>query len=350
MSVGFLMIVSVKGKIENMASRSFGNGEEKKAPDPKDTLLKNNFSTNTKIAYDKIANAFTIYPAQGLKGNKNSNFYEFLTMGIVPYLIGSVTLMSVFNSANKHFDAFSKLKATSFGKKMALGVLFYGIAKEMSKTLVTAPVKIATGVDVNLPYSRVIYNLPESKFDTDLTKIESHKVFESVEFPRFDLLYGDENKGEKRNAYYDKIAKKLGLGENLQDSDQEVKPRIKQIVTKTSAVTSVVSYLWAATAVAFAFQKPWEDFFKGATAKFWKLEPFKNTVKNFGKTCVRATKSLYNGEKTEGKFARHSGKALIFTSLLATVVGDIISIHGKSKPAKLSAEKVIKKDRKYVVS
>ena len=30
---------------------------------------------------DKFIKAFTVYPAKGLNGSKNSNFYEFLTMG-----------------------------------------------------------------------------------------------------------------------------------------------------------------------------------------------------------------------------------------------------------------------------
>ena len=70
---------------------------------------------------DKFTNAITLYPAKGLKGNRNANFYEFLTMGQVPYLIGSGMLMSIFNSANKHFaDATSKQKASPLGKHMVI--------------------------------------------------------------------------------------------------------------------------------------------------------------------------------------------------------------------------------------
>ena len=59
-------------------------------------------------------------------------------------------------------------------------------------------------------------------------------MFESVEFPRWDLLYGDEAKGQKRNFRYDRIARKLGMGRNLNDSDQEVKDRIKEIIVKSN--------------------------------------------------------------------------------------------------------------------
>ena len=61
-----------------------GKEENKKAIDyDHDTLLKNNFATRTRIGIDKLTNAATLYPAKGLKGSKNANFYEFLTMGTV---------------------------------------------------------------------------------------------------------------------------------------------------------------------------------------------------------------------------------------------------------------------------
>ena len=42
----------------------------------------------------------------GIKGSKKSTFYEFLSMGIVPYLVGSATFMALFGGANKYFDNF----------------------------------------------------------------------------------------------------------------------------------------------------------------------------------------------------------------------------------------------------
>ena len=208
------MILPVKN-INNIQFSADSKKSEKQLKYSHDTLLKNNFPTRMLIGMDKFSNAITLYPAKGLAGNKNANFYEFLTMGMVPYLTGSATLMGVFNLANKHFEPFARSRASALGKKMALGVLLYGIAKQLSKNLITYPVKMLTGVDSELPYAKVIYELPDNINDTDITSIEYHKVFESVEFPRWDLLYGDESKGEKRNGYYDKIAKKLGLGENL---------------------------------------------------------------------------------------------------------------------------------------
>ena len=348
---GVSVIVALNGKVENSSNSAFKSqtAQPKQVYD-KDTLLKNNIATNSRIAYDKLTNATTIYPAKGLSGNKNANFYEFLTMGMVPYLIGSGTLMAVSNLVNKHFDHFSKKGAGINGGKMALGVIFYGLAKELSKPLVSMPVKAATGVDVNLPYAKFIYELPDYKDDTDITSIEYHKVFESVEFPRFDLLYGDEAHGEKRNVYYDKIGKKLGLGSNLKDSDQEVKPRIKEIVTKANAVTSLTSYLWAGVGVGLAFQKPWDNFFKVATLKFWDGPKFPKSLSTFGKSFVDSAKELYTGGENATKASKIGGKALIFTAILATILGDIQIINSGKKTSKLDASDVIEKNRKYVVN
>lgn len=327
---------------------SANNDSRKKLEYTKDTLLKNNLSTRTRIGFDKLTNALTLYPTKGLKGSKNANFYEFLTMGTVPYLVGSGMLMAVFNSANKHYAPFARSKAGKIGNRMALGVVMYGIVKELSKSLITKPVKLFTGVDTELPYAKVIYELPENINDTDITSIEYHKVFESTEFPRWDLLYGDESKGQKRNFYYDKISKKLGLGENLNDSDQEVKPLIKEIVVKSNTAKNITSYLWAATGVGVAMQKPWDEFFKAGTFKFWKGKEFAKTLETFFRALGRSITAFYNGE---GKgLQKHAGKALFYVAAASSVLSVINILNSSQKPSRIDAADVIKKDGKYVVN
>lgn len=345
------MILPIINNTNNKINFSADKGKEenKKALDyDHDTLLKNNFATRTRIGIDKLTNAATLYPAKGLKGSKNANFYEFLTMGTVPYLIGSGMLMGVFNSANKYFAPFAKTKASELGKKMALGVLFYGIAKNVSKSFISKPIKMMTGIDTERPYAKVIYELPEDVNDTDITSIEYHKVFESVEFPRWDLLYGDEAKGEKRNYRYDKIAKRLGMGKDLKDSDQEVKSRIKEIIIKSSLAKNISSYLWAATGVALAFQQPWENFFNVMTFKFWKGKEFTNSIKSFGRNFVKSAKTLFKGEGTG--INKHAGKILLGAAVLSSVLGVINAMSSSQKPSKVDAADVIKKDDRYVVN
>ena len=314
--------------------------------------IKNTLPNRMFIEWEKLTNALIVYPARGLEGSKNSNFYEFLTMGTIPYLVGSATLMAVFNSANKLFAANRDIKnANRFGNKMALGVLFYGLFKNVSKNLVTKPVKWITGVDTEEPYAECKYKLPEFKDDSDLTSIEYHKVLESLEFPRWDVWYGDESKGIPRNYKFDKIAKKLGLGSNLNDSDQDVKPRVKEIAVKTGLAKSITSYLWAAVGIGIAVQKPWDNFFPTATAKFWNIKKFGQTLKDFGIAFKNSTVEFWKGAEGEKHFIpKHSGKILSGLALLTTVAGVLNAISKPHIPSKITPENVIDKNEKYVVN
>ena len=314
-----------------------------------DTLLKNNLSTRTRIAMDKFTKAFTVYPARGLKGSINSDFYEFLTMGTVPYVVGSLTLMSVFNSAAKHFEAFAQSSAYKIGNKMALGVVFYALAKSLSKSLVNLPVKWATGIDTQLPYLKVNHQLPESKDDFDLTSYEYHKVGESVEFTRWDLLYGDPNKKGELNKIYDKIAKRNGLGTNLNDSDQAVKPVYKEVLVKSTLARSISSYLWAAAGVCLAAQKPWETYFNVATGKFWDTKNFNHSLKVFGESFVESAKEFYNPKNPKNLLEKYSGKGVLALAVLSTILGVLNTLNICKKPSKVSKNDVMDKNKESVV-
>lgn len=312
----------------------------------KDTLLENNFKTKLEIKGDQFKKAFTTYPAKGLKGDKNANFYEFLTMGTVPYLLGSASLMAVFNLANKYFTPFAQSKAGSIGKKMALGVAMYGVAKEASKSLVNVPVKAMTGVDTEMPYAKVVEGFPKFEGDKNTKSIEYHKVFESVEFPRYDLLYGKTL--EDRNSYYDKVAKKLGLGENLASSDKEVKPRLKEIIARSNAAKSISSYMWAATGVGVAIQQPWDNFFT-ATTKGQGFAKVKNVVRSFGNNFVKSVKDLWTGGANPTTVQKYTGKALIGLAVASTVIGVANTVINARKSAKLEDKNVFDENRKVVV-
>ena len=349
--IGVVMILPISDFSKKSLSFGDNKKDEKISDYTKDTLLKNDFSTRTRIGLDKFTKAFTVYPARGLKGSINSNFYEFLTMGTVPYVIGSVMLMSIFNSANKHFAAFAQSKASKLGNKMAMGVILYGLFKEISKSFTNIPVKLATGIDTELPYAKVNYLLQENPDSTaDLTSIEYHKVGESVDFPRWDQLYGDPKKGEAVNFRYDKIAKKNGLGDNLNDSDQEVKPIYKEVLVKSKLAKSFSSFMWAATGVALAFQKPWENYFRVATLKFWKGKEFMHSLRVFGESFLESAKELYKGStESFSKLERHSGKMMIGSALLVTVLGVLNTLHITHKPQKNNADKFIDKNKESVV-
>lgn len=340
-----LSVQKINNVNNNFTAMNINEEELKKHP----VVIDNTFSNRMYIGWDKFTNALTMYPARGLKGSKNSNFYEFLTMGIIPYIAGSATLMAIFNT-NSKFLARDKKMASQIGKKMALGVLFYGLAKSLSKNLITYPVKWLTGVDTEEPYAELKFKLPENISDTDITSLEYHKVLESVDFPRWNVKYGDESKNEPRNMWFDKIAEKTGLGKDLKDSDQDVKPLVKEIAVKSSLAKSISSYMWAAVGVAMAMQKTWDGFFNMATINPLKFKQFAATIGRFIDSVFTSIGELYRGPKNAGSFFKqHSGKMLIGVAAFSTVAGLANVLLNRNKPSRLTSNDVIDKNRKFVV-
>ncbi len=308
----------------------------------KDYLEKDTSFNKIRLNCQNLRKASTTYAKKGLRGDKNSNFHEFLLMGTIPYIVGSLTLMAIFNSANKFFAPFNRSRASAYGKKMAMGVLLYGIGKSLGKAVINSSVKSITGIDMTMPYTKVIKELPNDDGKSKIAK-ENHKVFESVEFTRWDLLYNKENVLD-RNEYFDKIAKKMNINSSLKDSDQEMKPIIRETVTKTRTATNIIPYLWAATGVAMATQNTWDDFFKTATLKFWNINSFVKTLKNFIKSSFKSINELYKGTSSN----KWSGKLLILTTLASTVLGIGNALINSKKPSK--QQDIIDKSKTYVVT
>lgn len=311
------------------------------------TLKKNTIGNKLRASYQKTTSAFTEYPAKGLKGSKQASFYEFLSMGTVPYLVGSAMFMALFAGVNKKFDLFS---SKQFGpKKLALGVILFGVAKNLSKYLISTPVKMATGIDTEMAYEKHVYT-PQKDIPADfkIDEYEQHKVMESHDFPRYDIMYGDKI-GKPHNYLFDKIAKKNGLGENLAASDTEVKPIIKDVISRSNTAKSISSYLWAAAGVCLAAQDSWSNFFRATSKANWqKFKPaadasiitkgvghIANTAKNigriagsFGRNFVNASKELYNGPQGAKGFKKNAGKFIIGAAVLSSVAGAINTIYG----------------------
>jgi len=340
-------------------------GTKKPKPTLKEecTVQPNNIGKKMNAVFTKTASAFTEYPAKGLKGSSQSNFYEFLAMGTVPYLIGSATLMAVFNGVSHLFTKNSDAKfAKSLGRKMALGVVFYGIAKSLSKKLISAPVKMATGIDTEMAYERNVYSI-EDKDNPNAPRVneyEQHKVMESHDFPRYDMLYGEnlsklpkyKKAGVKlpHNYLYDKIAKKNGLGEDLPSSDTDVKPIIKDVISRSNTAKSISSYLWAAVGAVLAMQTPWDNFFRSTEKANWnKFIPSKsnltfaetvkeksvNVAKNlyrisgsFVRSLAGSAKELYVGPKDAKGFGKYAGRAVVLLAAASSVFGALNTIHG----------------------
>ncbi|MEI8377427.1 MAG: hypothetical protein WCF95_02715 [bacterium] len=151
-----------------------------------DHLLRGNVLNKTKANLHKVGQAFTTYPVKGLKGDQNANFYEFLAMGVIPYVVGSLAMIAVFNSASKKFSPESQKAANKIGKKLGIGVVGYVLAKELAKKVVDVPIEMSTGIDLGQPYKKFVHELPPNAYEKGKTRIEYHKAFESADFPRWD--------------------------------------------------------------------------------------------------------------------------------------------------------------------
>ena len=68
---------NIRFKAENNINKEDTGSEANSAKEEHDTLMPNNVVTRARIGMDKVTKAFSIYPAKGLKGSINSNFYEF---------------------------------------------------------------------------------------------------------------------------------------------------------------------------------------------------------------------------------------------------------------------------------
>ena len=341
--------------------------EEKKEEAPVESrLLPNTLNTRVRQKFQKTTNAFLQYPVKGLKGDVNSDFYEFLSMGIIPYLVGSGMFMLMFNLLHDLKPKSQKIAGLN-GKNMALGVVMYGLGKTLSNDLVTRPVYWGTGVDTELPIEHVYYPLPKNSGESANIEpqIQQRKVYDSVEFFRKDLIQSDPKYGVK---YYDNIAKKLNMGDNLNDSVTETTPIIQGIVSSTKTAKSLASYAWAGTAVMLAVQDSWSNFFDAISNRKRHIakpnegfgtkisarmknagENFVDISKTFGKSFTQACKTLWTGKEGTTGFMKHAGKAWLLFSTALTV-GSVANVIYRAKSmGKLANKDIMDKDKESTV-
>ena len=211
--------------------------------DNEDHIIKKRPTTGARIVADKFVNDVFSYAPKGMTGSKNSNFYEFLSLGLIPNLVGSASLILISNALNNKFGGRDSLFANMNGRKMAAGVVLYAAGKWLGNKIINKGVKATTGVDMEMPYKKIVHELPDYKGDPDTTSVEFHRVFESTDFPRWDLINKQGEHNNNRYEYYDKMAKKMGYTQELNASDQVVQPKIKEVLVKSTAAKSISSFV-----------------------------------------------------------------------------------------------------------
>ena len=279
--------------------------------DNEDHIIKKRPTTGARIVADKFVNDVFSYAPKGMTGSKNSNFYEFLSLGLIPNLVGSASLILISNALNNKFGGRDSLFANMNGRKMAAGVVLYAAGKWLGNKIINKGVKATTGVDMEMPHKKIVHELPDYKGDPDTTSVEFHRVFESTDFPRWDLINKQGEHNNNRYEYYDKMAKKMGYTQELNASDQVVQPKIKEVLVKSTAAKSISSFVWAALGVAIAAQKPFEEFMN-----FRQKPTFTQAVKELPKqVAVTMKESVKSLAKTK------MGKGLMIGAAATSILG-----------------------------
>lgn len=292
-----------------------------------DEIIKRTPLTGARVVADKLVNDIFVYAPKGMKGSRNSNFYEFLSLGLVPNIIGSGMLIALFNAANKNYRSPDRTFASIPGRKMAFGVGLYALGKWLGSKLIDKGVQANTGVDLGMLYRKVVTELPDDKNDKDLTAVEYHKVFESADFPRWDLLYKYGEKRGNRYLWHDKITKKMGFKEPLNSPDDLVHEKVKGVIVKSTAAKAISSSLWAALGVALAAQVPFETRITTENAKG--VKKLTSGLRTMAVTLKDSFVDLYNGNNFRFKRgAKIVGRTLIFAALASTVLGVFNTVRG----------------------
>ncbi len=291
-----------------------------------DHIIKKHPLIGARITLDKLGKSVFSYSAKGMKGSVNGNFYEYLSMGLIPNIVGSAMLIGLFNGANKFFAHQDKAAASLKGAQFGAGVVLYAVGKWLGTKLITKGVHAGTGIDMDMPYKKFVHELSEDPNKDPKTRVEYHRVYESVDFPRTDLLNKMGEEEGDRYKYWDKIAKRMGYKEKLNSPDQEVTPKIRKTITKARAAQYISSYLWAATGVALGAQQPFGYILDNSFKSMNRFDKIKAFPAKLAKALVKSSKDLFAGRNAEGiinKKAGIMGKTLIFAAIGSTVLGAI---------------------------
>ena len=307
---------------------------DKKTSNLHDKIFNNDIFTKTKINIEQSAE-LPEYMYRGFKGDPDFNFFEYLKLAKLPYFIGGAGLVSTYIAGCNHLSPVSRLGNNSTVKKVALGVIGYYLGVELAKVLIDIPIKFFRGIDLNHPYKNMVslregnpLDLPNNK------KKEYHKLFESIDFTRFDLLYkyGD---GGYTNETFDKLAKKFGATKKLSDSDSALKNRIKKLIIMASSWKAMLPAIFATLGVGLAQQSAIDDInfgsiFKNISNLFKKDTPqrFSNLgislSENLIKPIGRGIKQIWTGKSFASKII---GRTALLAAVGLPVLANIMILN-----------------------
>jgi len=299
----------------------------------KSKILDDDFITKFNVEVKKTAK-LPEYAYRGLKGDPDANFYEYLSLGKIPYFLGGPMLAAVFAFGMTRKNTQANSSASIKTKKIAVGVALYYIGVELAKKVIDIPVKLFRGVDLNHPFKNVVECRAVSKDGTSPQKVEYHKVPESADFTRWDLMTGDEsiNNGKNVTEKFDKLTAKFGIDKNVQNSDATLKGSIKKLIISSTAWKYMLAFPFVMLGVALAAQDAWGNLGNGIGENIKNLFNSKATIKqkqskakeiikgNLITPMKESFKSLWGTDNWKNnKF----GKAIILVSAIAPILANI---------------------------
>ena len=311
------------------------------------------------------------YALNGLKGDPDFNFFEYLQVAKIPYYIGGIALAAIALASRNGLNTHAAKQNTQMFKKILTGVAMYYASREVANATIDGPVKWFRGIDLNHPYKKVTTlregnplnrpeennqinpnNDPNSKMNLPNNQKKSHqKVFESVEFTRWDLLYKYKNdpennpKNEPVNVFFDKIAKKFGAEKYSTDSDSKIKGKIKELVIMANSWKYMLTAPFVTLGLGLAYQ---DDLYKmdlknildstldfvklpkyarqtGLKDKFIALKTALNT--GFAQPIGKAFVSLWKGHTLASKIV---GRSAIIASVALPIIANATMLHKTS--------------------
>lgn len=229
-----IQTVSFRSEKKAPAGASFQPPNESPgATDPhaaKEAILRLNPFQRLSLGVKKVCVDIPKSVVHGLQGDRNVSFYDFLQMAAVPYYLGGAMLYNCFRAGGDVLTA----------KKQGVGVVLYYLGMGLGNNFVDSFVKHKYGVDLNLSYKNL-----DGKV---------HKVFESVDFTRWDLLTQKD---------WDEMGDKLGIPRDVVDRDTAVKAEVGKILVKARAWKLTLGATFAGIGAGFlARSNAWEKLFK----------------------------------------------------------------------------------------
>lgn len=307
------------------------NKNDKKSKAVKeDKLIENTWKNRVKINFDKATAIPFVHFPRGLGGAPDYTFFEFLQTAKLPYYLGGPILAALFYAGVKKDNMLSGNAAKNVAKHMALGVGFYYLGAAIAKAIVNRTVKTVRGIDLNQPYAKAV---PMSTNDTGVfhKDVEYHKVFESADFTRWDLLYNKEGKTPKEiSQTYADIAKHYGIKEESNDIDATVKPLIKKTIIMARAWQYALTAFFVTLGIGMANQPVWEKssksgfketITKGIFGKGQKMQERLNAAKVtlYDYMLKPFVKSIGEFWKGHSKASSIAGKSVIIATTVATL-------------------------------